>query len=84
MLAVAGKSLECHQQKPPFIWQKKWQARVLFDVRDVEKFVQWMNDIEVPCTPIHEEPWGRLVDITLPGGGALGIYQARHERPNSG
>ena len=48
---------------------------------DVEKFVRWMKEIKVPCTSIHEEPWGRLVDITLPGGGALGVYQPRHERP---
>ena len=51
---------------------------------DIEKFVLWMGELEVPCTSIHEEPWGRLVDITLPGGGALGVYQAHHARPASG
>lgn len=50
---------------------------------DIENFVQWMSDINVPCTAIHEEPWGRLVDITLPGGGALGVYQPRHASPPS-
>jgi len=48
---------------------------------DIEKFVDWMVGINIPCTAIHEEPWGRLVDITLPGGGALGVYQALHESP---
>ena len=49
---------------------------------DIEKFVAWMREIGVSCTSIHEEPWGRLVDITLPGGGVLGVYQAHHERPS--
>ena len=53
-----------------------------FMCEDIEKFIAWMNEIEVPCTPIHEEPWGRLVDITLPGGSALGEYQAHHARPS--
>lgn len=50
---------------------------------DIEKFVAWMKEIDVRCTPINEEPWGRLVDITLPGGGALGVYQAHHARPTA-
>jgi catechol 2,3-dioxygenase-like lactoylglutathione lyase family enzyme len=28
--------------------------------------------------PISDQGWGRLVTITLPGGGRLGIYEARH------
>ena len=48
---------------------------------DIDKFVDWMGEINITCTPIHEEPWGRLVDITLPGGGELGVYQATHDRP---
>jgi catechol 2,3-dioxygenase-like lactoylglutathione lyase family enzyme len=31
--------------------------------------------------PFHDQPWGRLAFIHLPGGGRLGIYQARHRRP---
>ena len=54
-----------------------------FMVRDIEKFTTWMNEVSVPCTAIHEEPWGRLVDITLPGGGTIGVYQPRHKRPPS-
>ena len=34
-----------------------------------------------PVTEITEEPWGRLVAITLPGGGDVGVYEPRHERP---
>jgi hypothetical protein len=28
--------------------------------------------------PISDQGWGRLVTVRLPGGGRLGIYEARH------
>jgi hypothetical protein len=52
-----------------------------FIVSDIEKFSSSMTAKKVPCTAIHEEPWGRLISITLPGGGAIGVYQATHARP---
>lgn len=30
---------------------------------------------------IHEEPWGRLASIVLPGGSELSIYQPSHPSP---
>jgi hypothetical protein len=50
---------------------------------DLDTFVSWMTENEVPCSTIHEQSWGRLVEITLPGGGRLGVYQPHHERPPS-
>lgn len=35
----------------------------------------------VPCTDVQDLPWGRLTSLTLPGGGALGVYEPKHERP---
>jgi hypothetical protein len=51
---------------------------------DVEAFIAEMSAKKVACSKIHEEPWGRLTDITLPGGGKLGVYQPLHARPRSG
>ncbi|GJL80751.1 MAG: hypothetical protein DHS20C01_03850 [marine bacterium B5-7] len=48
---------------------------------NIENFISRMTELNVPCTDIHEEPWGRLVNITLPGGGPLGVYQPKHDRP---
>jgi catechol 2,3-dioxygenase-like lactoylglutathione lyase family enzyme len=31
--------------------------------------------------PFHDEPWGHLAFVHLPGGGKLGFYQARHPHP---
>ena len=52
-------------------------------VDDIEALRRRMSDHGVPCTDVHEEPWGLLVDITLPGGSKLGIYEPRHARPES-
>ena len=30
---------------------------------------------------IHDEPWGRLGTITLPGGSDLSIYEPKHPSP---
>ena len=33
---------------------------------------------------IHEQRWGRLATLVLPGGGELSIYEPRHRRPPRG
>jgi hypothetical protein len=32
----------------------------------------------VGCGPVHEERWGSVTTIVLPGGGKIGLYQAKH------
>lgn len=32
----------------------------------------------VECSKVHEERWGSITRITLPGGSKLGLYQPRH------
>jgi len=32
----------------------------------------------VICSPVHEERWGSITTIALPGGGNLGLYQPKH------
>ena len=48
---------------------------------DVEAFTRDMKKRRVACTPIQDLGWGRLTQLTLPGGGKLGVYQPRHARP---
>src|SRR5207342_2513288 len=48
---------------------------------DVQSFVAEMQRQGVETSAIQDQPWGRLTQLTLPGGGKLGVYQARHERP---
>jgi hypothetical protein len=35
----------------------------------------------VACPEPTMQGWGRLTRIKLPGGGEIGLYQPRHERP---
>jgi hypothetical protein len=50
---------------------------------NVEAFVAAMRKHGVECAPVHDEGWGILTELTLPGGGKLGVYEPRHARPKS-
>jgi hypothetical protein len=50
-------------------------------VDDVEGFVAEMGSRGVKCSPVQGLGWGMLTQVTLPGGGKLGVYQPRHGRP---
>ena len=50
---------------------------------DVEEFVAEMARQGVATGPVTDEGWGLLTRLTLPGGGALGVYQPRHARPQT-
>ena len=45
---------------------------------DLEATVKDLNAKGVQTGPIHEQRWGRLTSITLPGGDQLGMYEPRH------
>jgi catechol 2,3-dioxygenase-like lactoylglutathione lyase family enzyme len=32
----------------------------------------------VKCSEVHQERWGSITQITMPGGGQLGLYQPKH------
>ena len=48
----------------------------------VAEFVAEMQSHNVECSPIHDEGWGLITQITLPSGSGLGLYQPRHARPD--
>ena len=50
---------------------------------DVESFVAEMKGLSVVCDPVEDQGWGMLTQLTLPGGGKLGVYQPRHARPEA-
>ena len=49
---------------------------------DIEGFMAEMEQNDIPCEPVTQAEWGLLTQITLPGGGKLGIYEPRHARPS--
>jgi hypothetical protein len=50
---------------------------------DIEALVADMKKRRIPCSALHNLGWGILTEVTLPGGGKLGVYQPRHARPKA-
>jgi hypothetical protein len=51
------------------------------DQNDVHELVEQMRRRNIECAPVANQGWGLLTQLTLPGGGKLGVYQPRHARP---
>jgi catechol 2,3-dioxygenase-like lactoylglutathione lyase family enzyme len=46
---------------------------------DVDRTVEELTARGVPVLePVSDQGWGRLTAIGLPGGGRVGLYEARH------
>ncbi len=58
-------------------------TELFFIVKDVEEFVAEMKKRKIKCSPTQELHWGILTQVTLPGGGKIGVYEARHPRPKA-
>jgi hypothetical protein len=52
-----------------------------FMCRDIQAFIAAMSEKGITCSPIQTTSWGKLTQISLPGGGNLGVYQPLHARP---
>lgn len=52
-------------------------------VDDVRALERALGEKGVAVAPIHEERWGSVLEVTLPGGGRLGIYEPKHPRPRA-
>jgi hypothetical protein len=48
---------------------------------DVEALIASMQARGIEAAPVSQQRWGLLTQVTLPGGGELGIYEPRHARP---
>ena len=56
---------------------------LFFMCDDIVAFTKEMSGQSIPCSDLEEMPWGLLTRIRLPGGGSIGVYEARHARPES-
>jgi catechol 2,3-dioxygenase-like lactoylglutathione lyase family enzyme len=50
---------------------------------NVDALVVAMREHGLACGPVLNRGWGLLTEVSLPGGGKLGIYEPRHARPRS-
>lgn len=50
---------------------------------DIGALIDHLREHDVSCTDVRELSWGLLTNVSLPGGGKLGIYEPKHVRPTS-
>jgi len=43
-----------------------------------------LRDRDIETSAVADRGWGLLIEVTLPGGGKLGIYEPRHPSPPRG
>ena len=60
---------------------KNGEHEVFLLCEDVKAFIAEMGKRRIACSAVKDQGWGLLTQVTLPGGGKLGVYQARHARP---
>jgi hypothetical protein len=60
---------------------KNNKHELYFMCKDIHAFVKAMKEMKVPCSKVQSMSWGERTQITLPGGGKLGIYEPRHASP---
>ena len=54
-----------------------------FMCADILTFVAAMEKQGISCSSIQALGWGQLTQVTLPGGGRVGVYQPRHAQPKT-
>ena len=54
-----------------------------FMVDEVDAFVAEMKTHGIACDPVQNQRWGLVTQLTLPGGGKIGVYQPCHARPEA-
>ena len=57
------------------------KQELYFMCDDIKAFVDEMKGQGIACSEPQDQGWGIVTELTLPGGGPLGVYQPRHERP---
>ncbi|HEY2445617.1 MAG TPA: hypothetical protein VGI20_07770 [Rhizomicrobium sp.] len=55
--------------------------KLYFMCENIARFTAAMTRHGIPFTTPQRQSWGTVTEITLPGGGALGVYQPHHKRP---
>ncbi len=45
---------------------------------DLKAEISTLQGKGVQCSKVHEERWGSITRIRLPGGGQVGLYQPKH------
>jgi len=58
--------------------EKNGLHELYFMCDDLKLTMESLKGKKVKCGSVKEERWGSLTTIFLPGGGKVGLYQAKH------
>lgn len=47
---------------------------------NLKKAMTSLQKKNVKCGPVTEQRWGSLTEVTLPGGGRIGLYEPKHPK----
>jgi hypothetical protein len=61
--------------------EKNGRHELYFLVDDLKSFISAMRKRNIPTSRVSTQRWGRVTEVTLPGGGKIGVYEPRHARP---
>jgi hypothetical protein len=62
---------------------KNNKQELYFMCKDIHVFMAAMKKKKISCSTIQSLGWGERTQITLPGGGKMGVYQPHHKRPGT-
>jgi catechol 2,3-dioxygenase-like lactoylglutathione lyase family enzyme len=58
--------------------EKNDRHELYFMCDDLKAEMSALKKKGVACSDIHNERWGSITKISLPGGGKIGLYQPKH------
>lgn len=61
--------------------EENGQQELYLMCESLDAFIAKISKHGVACSDPQNLGWGMLTQITLPGGGKLGVYEPRHARP---
>lgn len=53
-----------------------------FLCEDIDVFIETMSKHSIKTLNRRDEPWGKIIDLILPGGGTIMVYEPLHKRPS--
>ena len=59
------------------------QHELYFLTDDITSFTNEMKSRDIACGEIADQGWGLVVQVTLPSGAPLNVYEPRHARPSN-
>ena len=65
-----------HPEETPDVKNDRHELYLMCD--DLSAEMSALKKKGVACSDVHNERWGSITRIKLPGGGRLGLYQPKH------